>query len=379
MRKIIFSAVVLLATIAVFAVSSHFKTVGDLEARIKQLEEKVATAQSQSESALAASKSARRNSSAAVNQVGLGNPASDGRLTDVEAEVVKLKQATEYLMERGQLPLDARKAEEMLAKLKDGSLPDSERLSAFRLLRKDHLLNEEGVASVLAWLHGSSKANTRREILRSMENLTNGIMKQPMMDLAVNDPNNTMREQAIENLRVFVSDPVVEQMLWAQLAVETDPRVRQEILNSLSRGPVTTERALALQSRAMNPAASMEERLLAMNTLRRSDTDIQQIVSSFATMAQGTQDPKLKAQIFGAFDGMSDPTLKVPLVYGLQDADARVRERAADALSGYTSDPAVQQWLRYVVENDPDSRVRREAQQALEQQRSRPPFEGRSR
>lgn len=378
MRKIIFSAVVLLATIAVFAVSSHFKTVGDLEARIKHLEEKVATVQSQSESALAASKSARR-SSAVVNQVGFDNPSTDGRLTDVEAEVVKLKQATEYLMERGQIPLDARKAEEMLAKLNDGSLPDSERLSAFRLLRKDHLLNDEGVASVLAWLQGSSETNTRREILRSMENLTNGIMKQPMMDIAVNDPSNSLREQAIENLRVFVSDPVVEQMLWAQLAVETDPRVRQEILNSLSRGPVTAERTLALQSRAMNPAASMEERLLALNTLRRSDTDIQQIVSSFANMAQGTQDPKLKAQIFGAFDGMSDPNLKVPLVYGLQDADARVRERAADALSGHASDPAVQQWLRYVVENDPDSRVRREAQQALEQQRSRVPFDGRSR
>jgi HEAT repeat protein len=64
---------------------------------------------------------------------------------------------------------------------------------------------------------------------------------------------------------------------------------------------------------------------------------------------------------------MSDPTLKVPLVYGLQDANAQVRARAADALSSHAADPAVQQWLRYVVDNDSDPRVRREAQQALEE------------
>lgn len=368
MRKILIMAVLLLAAIAVFAVSAHFKKVGGLEARIQQLEERVLSAQSQSESALAASKAARRTSSTAASQFTLENPSTDLRLAEVEEAVTELKQATDYLMERGQIPLDARKVEEMLAKLNDGSLPDSERLNALRVLRRDRTLTDAGVASVLTWLQVSTTEDTRREILRSLENMTNGVMKQPMLDLAANDPSNSIRAQAVENLRAFVGDPLVEQSLWARLGTETDPRVRQEILESLTRGPVTPERAASLQARAQNPAASMDERLLALQALRNSRTDVQQIVASFAATAQSTQDPAVKARIFGAFDGMSDPALKVPLVYGLQDADARVRERAADALSGYVSDPAVKDWLRYVADNDPDSRVRREAQQALQTQ-----------
>lgn len=371
MRNVLFIGAVLLATIAVFAVSSHFKTVGELEARIKKLEEKVSTAQSQSESALAASKAARRSSGASANQFNGDNPSTAAKLAEMEEAVNELKHATEYLMDHGQVPLAARKIEELMAKLSDGSLPDSERLSALRLLRRDRSLNDTGIQSALTWFQAVTDDGTKREILRSLENMTNGVMKQPMLDLALNDPSNTIRSQAMENLRPFITDPNVEQMLWARLATETDPRVRQEILNTISRGPVTPERAAGLVTRAQNPTASMDERLLALNALKRSNTDIQQIVASFSTMAQSTQDPKLRAQIFDAFDGMTDPTLKVPLVYGLQDADARVRERAADALSGYASDPAVQQWLRYVLDNDTDPRVRREAQQALEQQQRR--------
>ncbi len=372
MRKIIFIIAVCLAGLAVFAVSSHFQTVNRLETRIKQLEDKVLSAQQQSESALAASKAARRSSSTTVNQPIFDNPSTDLRMAEVEEEIIKLRQATDYLMERGQIPLDARKIEEMLAKLNDGSLPDSERLNALRILRRDRTLDDAGVTSALTWLQVSTTENTRREILRSLENMTNGVMRQPMLDLAMNDPSNSIREQAVENLRVFVGDPLVEQSLWARLATETDPRVRQEIMESLTRGPVTPERAASLQARAQNPAATLDERLMALQALRNSRTDIQQIVASFAATAQSAQDPVVKARIFGVFDGMTDPALKVPLVYGLQDADARVRERAADALSGYISDPAVKDWLRYAMDNDPDPRVRREAQQALEQQQQRP-------
>ena len=65
--------------------------------------------------------------------------------------------------------------------------------------------------------------------------------------------------------------------------------------------------------------------------------------------------------------------MMAPLVYGLQDPNANVRARAADALSGYKSEPAVAEWLRYVAQNDADSRVRREAEQALRDRREGPP------
>ncbi len=367
MRKIIFITAVCLAGLAVFALSSHFQTVDRLETRIKQLEEKVLTAHSQSETALAASKAARRSNGNSASVTYNDTPLTT-RLDDVEASVTELKHATDYLMERGQIPLADRKIEELLAKLNDGSLPDNKRLNALRLLRRDRSLNDAGMQTALGWLQATAVEGTKREILSALEGATNGIMKQPMIALAANDPNNGIREQATENLQPFINDPQVEQLMWDRLKTETDPRVRQEILEALSRGGATPERIASLQMRAQNPSASLDERLLALQALRNSRTDIQQIVASFAATAQSTQDAGEKARIFNAFDGMSDPALKVPLVYGLQDADARVRERAADALSGYISDPAVKDWLRYAMDNDPDPRVRREAQQALQPQ-----------
>ncbi|MGV3754269.1 MAG: HEAT repeat domain-containing protein [Verrucomicrobiota bacterium] len=367
MRKSVFFTVLLLAG-AILAAASHFRTVSRLETRIKQLEEKVLTAHSQSETALAASKAARRSSGMGASVVNYDDSTLNGRIAEVEASVTELKHATDYLMERGQIPLAVRKIEELLAKLNDGSLPDNERLNALRLLRRDRSLNDAGMQTALGWLQASAVEGTKREILRALEGATNGLIKQPMIALAANDPNNGIREQAMENLQPFVNDPQVEQLMWDRLKTETDPRVRQEILEALSRGGATPERIASLQMRAQNPSASLDERLLALQALRRSQTDVQQIVASFAATAQTTQDAAVKAQIFNAFDGMSDPALKVPLVYGLQDADARVRARAADALSGYAADSSVRDWLRYVADNDPDSQVRREAQQALQPQ-----------
>ncbi|HEY1172304.1 MAG TPA: HEAT repeat domain-containing protein [Verrucomicrobiae bacterium] len=380
MRKLAFLAVVLFAGVAALAVASHFKTVGQLEARIQQLEAKVLTAHSQSESALAASKAARRSNSAAATAAAYDDSNLNLRVADAEDSIVELRRATDYLMEHGQIPLADRKIEELAAKLADGTLPDAERLNALRLLRRGRALSDTAATSAVNWLQVAATDDLKREILRGLENATNGVIKQPMLAFADN-PNNALREQAFENLQSFVNDPAVEQMLWAKLQTETDPRARQEIIQGLTRGDATPERIASLQARAQNPTASMEERLLALQALRGSRTEVQQIVASFAATAQSTQDPNLRAQIFGAFDGIADPTLKVPLVYGLQDGNAQVRARAADALSNYANDPAVQQWLRYVVDNDSDPRVRREAMQALEegQRRGGPQGQGQRR
>ncbi len=89
-------------------------------------------------------------------------------------------------------------------------------------------------------------------------------------------------------------------------------------------------------------------------------------MATLAELAQNSQDPIERANLFRAFDGVDNPTLKVALVDGLQDQNPVVRKEAADALKGFASDPQVQQWLRYVVGNDDDPRVRREAFKALE-------------
>jgi len=70
--------------------------------------------------------------------------------------------------------------------------------------------------------------------------------------------------------------------------------------------------------------------------------------------------------LFRAFEDMDDPAVKLPLVQGLQDANPMVREDAVEALSEFRSDPIVEQWLKYVAENDPDPQVKREAYDALD-------------
>ena len=53
------------------------------------------------------------------------------------------------------------------------------------------------------------------------------------------------------------------------------------------------------------------------------------------------------------------------VVAAMQDPNPLVRERAADALNDFSSDPNILQWLRYVAENDADPAVRRQAFRAL--------------
>jgi HEAT repeat protein len=115
----------------------------------------------------------------------------------------------------------------------------------------------------------------------------------------------------------------------------------------------------------MDPQSTLDERLLAMRALRNARDGAPDVTAALAQFAQTTQDPSERARVFDAFDGRSDPNMKLPLVYGLQDPNPIVRERAADALSGYKSDPVIIDWLKHAAANDADPRVRAEAQKAL--------------
>jgi HEAT repeat protein len=95
-----------------------------------------------------------------------------------------------------------------------------------------------------------------------------------------------------------------------------------------------------------------------------------EVINEMMNLAQ-TADPLARAKLFDAFDGVRDPALLPSLVQGLQDTNPNVRESAADALSSYSGDPRVQEWLKHVVQNDSDPRVQREAQEVLEESQRR--------
>ncbi len=287
------------------------------------------------------------------------------RLTAIEGALRELLQTSDYLMERGQVPLGSRKVGEVIARLNDSTANDSERLRALRLLRQGGQLNEQAVGSALAWLNGSTNSSLRENILRQMEGVTNSSLQGPLLQLARYDADAGVREQAVDNLRRYATNPQVEASLWDMLRTDPSEQVRNEAARALARLPVTETRQATLEQITLNPEASLDERLVALQALRRSEAQIPDTMAALAQEAFVSTDPVAKARLFDAFDGMDDPALKVPLVYGLQDPNPQVRERAADALSGYRDDPAVVEWLQYVAQNDADPQVRREALRAI--------------
>jgi hypothetical protein len=226
-----------------------------------------------------------------------------------------------------------------------------QRLSA-RLLRRSGGITEDALSHAMNWAQSATNANTRDEILSSLEGLTNSVLRDPLLAFAINDPNASVREQAVDSLRRFVSDPNIEALLCLD-------------------GPKSEARMAALQERAANPNSSLEERIVAWRALRTANQDAQQTSATLAQLAQSSQDPFERARLMKAFDDAvnrptsGDTVLLPPLIQGLQDASPLVREPAARALRDYSTDPNVQKWLRWAAENDLDPAVRKEAFSAL--------------
>ena len=293
----------------------------------------------------------------------------NGRVALLEKTVAQLTESSEYLMSRGQLPLAEHKRAELEQKVMDLSASDRDRLQALRLLRRNGSLSEAMVQQTLSWLKIATNNGLREDLVQQLGSATNSLLREPMIKLATSDPNSDVRERAIQNLRGAVSDPQVEALLWNLARTDTDGDVREEAEEALREAPMTDARRTDMRARALDPNSSLDDRLLAVQVLRESGDAASEATAALAQLAQASKDPRERARVFEAFDGSTDPNMKLPLVHGLSDPDPLVRERAADALSGYKTDPAIVEWLKHVAANDADPRVRREASQALQDRR----------
>jgi HEAT repeat protein len=293
------------------------------------------------------------------------------RLTELEQQVERLSQAADYLMDRGQLPLATNRLEELYSRFADPSASDAERLRALGALRRNRALSDEVVGQAVIWLESASDSRTRREILKQLDGATNANFKATLLGLAGQERDANVRQEAVEDLRHYVGDPQAENYLWQLLRADPDEKVRQKAEEALRKGPLTETRAAALRERALDAQTPLEERVTAMRALSHGSADAPEVMATLAGLAQNSQDPVERAKLFRAFDGLDNPAFKAPLVYGLQDQNSIVRQEAANALSGFASDPLIQQWLHYVAANDGDPRVRREAFKALENSKPR--------
>ena len=293
----------------------------------------------------------------------------NGRVALLEKTVAQLTESSEYLMSRGQLPLAEHKRAELEQKVMDLSASDQDRLQALRLLRRNGGLSDAMMQHTLAWLQSATNNGLREDLVQQLGSATNGLLREPMIKLATSDLNANVRERAVQNLRGAVSDPQVETLLWNLARSDADGDVRDKAEKALREGPMTDARRTATRARAVDPNSSLDERLLAVEVLREAGDSATEATAALAQYVQASKDPRERARVFEAFDGSTDPSMKLPLVHGLSDPDPLVRERAADALSGYKTDPAIIEWLKHVAETDPEARVRREAAQALQERR----------
>ena len=288
------------------------------------------------------------------------------RLAALEQTVAQLARNSEYLMERGQLPLAGNKLGDLFAKFADTTASDRDRLQAMRLLRRNGGFSDDAIMHALNWVQTSTNANIREDILQQLDGVTNAAVRGPLLAMAANDPDADVREQALDNLRGHMNDPQVEAQLW-KMVNDPDEDVREEARESIVEGPMTEARAAALQQRALDANGSLDERLLAWQALRERNQDAPGATAAFAEIAQSTQDPFELAKLIRSMDqaidraSPNDAALIPVLINALQNPNPLVREPAADFARDFSSDPRVAEWLRYTAQADPDPGVRREA------------------
>lgn len=305
------------------------------------------------------------------------------RLATIEETLAKLTESNEHLMNRGQLPISPEKRDQLLARLADPTADAKERLQALRLLRRNNALADDAVQSALGWLNGTTNSGDRMRILQQLGSLTNAALRDPLLAMAATDSSVEVRKRALGSLRRLVDDPVVETQVWELLLKDTDEGIRRQARDVIIDGPVSEARAAALRDRAVAATSTLEERAISWEALKASGLGSPEVSAALSQLAQTTTDTRERLQLFEAFNEASDPAFIPPLVQGLQDPSPLVRARAADALSDFRSEPAVEEWFRYLAENDTDPTVRRQAMRVLNQgsretrSGQRPPGRGR--
>ena len=297
-----------------------------------------------------------------------GNASIVQRLDALEHTVAQLVRNSEYLMERGQLPLAGNKAGDLFAKFADVTASDRDRLQAMRLLRRNGGLSDDAVMHALNWLQTATNGGLREDILQQLEGVTNAAVRGQLLAMAATDPDPDVREQAIDNLQRFMTDPQVESELW-KMTNDPDEDVRDQAREAITEGPMTPERVTALQQRALDANASLDDRMLAWEALREQGRDVPGASDAFAQMVQAAQDPFERARMLRALDevidraGPNDASLLPVIIEALKDPNPLVRQPAADFLNDFREHPAAKEWLKYTAQTDPDPGVRNQAAQ----------------
>ena len=136
-----------------------------------------------------------------------------GRVTTLEQTVAELGRISEHLVERGLVPPSEERLQAMRDRFFDPGASDGDRLRGLRLLRRDGQLTDDVALQAMHWLQSSTNANTRRQLLRQLDGVTNSVMSQPLLAQLGSEESGNVREELVDVLSSFANDPAVESKL----------------------------------------------------------------------------------------------------------------------------------------------------------------------
>lgn len=142
------------------------------------------------------------------------------------------------------------------------------------------------------------------------------------------------------------------------------------IFGTRERGPAPSVEDA--KTAALDLAASEEKRLEALRSLRGrkledgSDARDDDVVLAMVDLAETSEDPDVRADVYRQMSGCSNPHLRGPLLRSLEyDDNARVREEAAETLEDFLPDDEVLAALQRALVSDPAPGVKAQAAESI--------------
>lgn len=368
---------ILVGMVLVALILVQFNSIAALRSEVAGLKQQqnAASTKPTKPSGTALSSRAKRSAAPVVIQnADHGDLAS--RLQIVEQDLASLNQNAQHLMDRGQVPPDETKAAEWKTFFANADLSTDTRklVGTIRLLRSNQLFDDTMAAHAGTLLTQSTNNGVTRALIESLRGIDNVNLKPAFLALANSATDGRVRWNAINGLREFAdSDPTVEATLWKIAQNDSSRELRSRAEDALKRIPMTDARQADLAAKVTNTGLDFDERWSAFRVLGNSkEADLSQVALSLVQSSSVAADDESKIAYIRAFDDINHEEFMVPLVNSVQDPSAEVRLRATDALVDYKDkDPNVKEWLKVLMESDPDPRVRKEAARAFQKPQQR--------
>lgn len=368
---------ILIGMVLLALVLVQFKSIAALRgelAALKQQSPSVSASPTSGKNAPVTSHSIRMESPVIIQ--GQANGDLESRLQSLEQNLASLNKNAQHLMDRGQVPPNDEKAAEWKNFFAGADLGTDTRklIGTVRLLRSNNLFDDTMAAHAATLLTQSTNSGVTRALIESLRGVKNETLKPAFLALASDSKDGRIRWNAVNALREFAEqDPTVEGALWKISSTDSSGEIRRRAEEALRRIPLTDERQADLAAKVTNTGLDFDERWSAFRVLGYSKgADLSQVALSLAQASSVANDDETKIAYIRAFDDVNHDEFMVPLVNSVQDPSAEVRLRATDALVDYKDkDPNVMEWLKVLMESDPDARVRKEASRAFQKQQQR--------